>query len=140
MGEGPHLSRPEGLRPQYHFRQSPNGLCAWDVRRLVKLADPLPVVNVALADIEELDEAYWFQGFNGPPTTRSIVEHARLIEAADLKWPILLCAQGRVMDGMHRVAKALLEGRDTIQAKRFEATPEPDHIGLNPDQLPYEEA
>ncbi len=28
-------------------------------------------------------------------------------------------ADGRVMDGMHRIAKALLQGSDSIQAVRF---------------------
>lgn len=41
------------------------------------------------------------------------------------------------MDGMHRVAKAALQGRDTIEAVQFHEDPEPDHIGLGPNELPY---
>lgn len=33
------------------------------------------------------------------------------------------------MDGMHRVAKALLLGRDDIEAVQFAEDPEPDHVG-----------
>ena len=33
----------------------------------------------------------------------------------------------RVMDGMHRVARALLESRTTIRARRFRELPEPDY-------------
>ena len=36
----------------------------------------------------------------------------RKIEETDLEYPIILAADGRVMDGMHRVCKALLEGKD----------------------------
>ena len=41
------------------------------------------------------------------------------------------------MDGMHRVAKALLEERGTIDAVRFAQTPEPDHVDVDPGDLPY---
>ena len=41
------------------------------------------------------------------------------------------------MDGMHRVAKALLEGLDSVEAVRFETDPEPDYIGRKPSELPY---
>ena len=43
------------------------------------------------------------------------------------------------MDGMHRVCKAALLNRSTIEAVQFAADPEPDYIGVDPDQLPYED-
>jgi len=46
-------------------------------------------------------------------------------------------SDGRVMDGMHRVCKALLEGRETIAALQFELDPEPDFRDVQPDDLPY---
>jgi len=57
-----------------------------------------------------------------------VVEHARRIEAVDLRHPIILSASGIVMDGMHRVAKAHLLRRETIPAVRFEADPPPDRL------------
>jgi hypothetical protein len=42
-----------------------------------------------------------------------------------------------VMDGMHRVAKALLLGRTTISAVQFEARIEPDYRNCRPEDLPY---
>jgi len=44
-----------------------------------------------------------------------------------------------VMDGMHRVIKALLMNRTTIDAVRFTTDPEPDCIDIDPSQLPYDE-
>jgi hypothetical protein len=41
------------------------------------------------------------------------------------------------MDGMHRIARALLDGRSTIPAVRFETLPEPDYRNCRPDDLPY---
>ena len=124
------------LRKQYHFRPGPQGLRAWDVHRLIALADPLPVDEVPLSAIRELDEDYW--SFDGVALTcREIAEHAQLIVEADLDYPILLSSDGRVMDGMHRVAKALIEKRNGVTAKRFVHDPEPDYVGKRPDELPY---
>jgi hypothetical protein len=89
-----------------------------------------------LHHIRELDENCF--GEDEPSTWRSVVEHMRLIEEADLGFPIILSASGAVMDGMHRVAKAVLQGRDTIEAVQFSQDPEPDHIGLGPDELSYD--
>ena len=67
--------------------------------------------------------------FDEPPSWRCIVEHIQLIDAADLCFPIILCSEGRVMDGIHRVREALLAGRATIDAARFSTDPELDYIG-----------
>jgi len=130
---------PRGLRPQYHFRDSPEGLLAWDVRRLVALARDLPLERVPLERIAELGEPHWYAHGEATPTCRSVVEHCRLIAEADLAFPIVLDRAGRVMDGMHRVCRALLEGRPDVAAVRFERDPEPDHVGRDPASLPYEE-
>lgn len=123
------------MRKQYYFRTSPRGLLAWDVDRLVRLADALPPIEVPLTQILELDESW--AGDHEPATWRTMVDHIRLIEEADLSFPIILSATGAVMDGMHRAAKALLEGRASIQARQFVQDPEPDYVGLGPDHLSY---
>lgn len=128
------------MRKQYHFRPSERGLLAWDVDRLVYLSSHLPRTQVALDTIRELDEPFWFDGESDSPTCRAIAEHARLIETADLNYPIILSSDGRVMDGMHRVAKALLLGRESIEAVRFTDVLEPDYIGIQPEGLLYEES
>lgn len=128
------------MRKQYHLRPSNRGLLAWDVDRLVERAKDLPEQEVPLSEIEELDEEYWFGGEDDRATCRAVAEHARLIEEADLRHPIILSAEGRVMDGMHRVAKAYLAGQASIEAVRFEVTPDPDFVGVDADALPYDEA
>ena len=55
----------------------------------------------------------------------------------DLGFPVILSSDGRVMDGMHRIAKALLQGLEHVEAVRFIHDPEPDYIGVDPDELPY---
>jgi hypothetical protein len=41
------------------------------------------------------------------------------------------------MDGMHRVAKAAMLNVISIPARQFTQNPEPDHVGVHPDALPY---
>lgn len=125
------------MRAQYHSRQTSRGRLIWDVRRLVALAEGLPVREVPLAKIRELDEPYWFHG--EALTCRAVADHARLMNEADLSYPILLCADGRVMDGMHRVSKAYLIGLDSIRAVQFETTPAPDYVDRDLDSLPYDD-
>ena len=125
------------MRKQYHFRPSSEGLHAWDVDRLLALAAALPQEQLPLRDILELETAYWFDhGYE--PTVRAVVEHMRLVEDADLRYPIVVDPDGRLMDGMHRVAKALLLGHATIAAKRLLFLPPPDHSGVQPEDLPYD--
>ena len=127
------------MRRQYHFRPSDAGLLAWDVYRLIAISRDLPVHRVSLSAITELDEAYWWDAGSPPPTCRQVIEHMQLVEAADLQYPIILCPQGRVMDGMHRVAKALLLGKSEVAAVRLPELPSPDHVGVDPDDLCYDD-
>jgi len=66
------------------------------------------------------------------------VRHMGLVNAADLSFPVLLGADGQLMDGMHRVAKALLEGRSTVRAVQFAEQPDPDHRNVRPEELNYD--
>ena len=125
------------MRRQYHLRKTERGLLAWDVHRLMELTKDLVPHMVALADIVELDEVYWFDDHGHQPTVRNVIGHMQLVEATELTYPIILSADGRVMDGMHRIAKAILSGKSHIVAVRFGITTEPDHAGVHPDELDY---
>lgn len=126
------------MRKQYHFRPSPNGLLAWDVDRLVELTRGLRPLSIPLTEIQELREPYWY-GDGVPPTVEDVVMHCLLIEEADLRYPIILCSGRRVMDGMHRVAKARLLGQSHILAYVLPKDPVPDYVGRDPEDLPYED-
>lgn len=129
------LSKEVQLRKQYYFRPSDRGLLAWDVDRLVELSAAFPRMRVPLSGFGELDEP-WF-GKDEPGTWRNLLEHVKLMDDADLSYPIILAADGSVMDGRHRIAKAVRTGHTHIEAVRFEVDPPPDHIGKGPDDLPY---
>ena len=124
------------MRKQYHFWPGDDGLDAWAVDRLINLSASLTEEEVPVATIWEVDTVYWFDETQ-QPTVRKVLEHVRLIEEVDLSYPIILGPDGRVMDGMHRVARAILEGRETITAVRLPELPDPDFRNCRPDELPY---
>jgi hypothetical protein len=123
------------LRKHYYFRPSEDGFDAWDVERLVEVSRDFPVVEVPLSSIDEIDSVYWIGGDGSPPTVRILVKHMQLVKGANLAYPIIIGADGKVMDGMHRVAQALLEDRPTILAVKFDVQPEPDHRNIRPSDL-----
>ncbi len=129
------------MRKQYHFYSSEKGLLSWDVDKLIELTRNLPVKRISLENINEFNDVYWYglgeSTGDERPTCKNIAEHALLIKETDLKFPIILSADGRVMDGMHRVCKAYIEGKNTIEAVQFIEDPIPDHIGKHPQDLPY---
>jgi len=127
----------EGVRKQFNVWPGELGLDAWDVDRLIRLSRDLPVNDVPLDEIAEVDSDYWFRYGPIVPTVRRVVEHMRLTTEADLSYPIILASSGRVMDGMHRVARAVLEGHPTIKAVRFVTDPEPDYRNCSLEDLPY---
>lgn len=125
------------MRKQYHLWPADTGFDAWDVDRLISLSRELPIQAVTVDSVREVDTAYWFDGSTAAPTVRAVVEHARLMLDADLSFPVILGPDGRVMDGMHRIARAMLEGRKQVSAVCFLTLPEPDYRDCRPADLPY---
>jgi hypothetical protein len=101
-------------------------LLVWRKSRLWQLASALPVRKIPLQEFAaHLDGDAWFNA-EAKPTTRNVLAHCRKIIAADLRFPIILDHEGRLMDGMHRIAKAWILGKKTINTVQFTTTPEPD--------------
>ena len=125
------------VRKQYHFWPGESGLDAWDVDRLILLSCDLPIREVDLESLGEVDAVYWFNNGSELPTVRKIVEHMRLVHAVDPSHPIILGVDGRVMDGMHRIARAILDGHSSIRAVQFEDHLKPDYRNCRPEDLPY---
>jgi len=85
------------MRKQYHFWPAASGsglLDAWDVDTLIAMSAQLPVEQVEVASITELDTYYWSDGTGSSRTIRQIVGNARLILAADLSYPVILGLTG----------------------------------------------
>ncbi len=98
----------------------------WRMDQLWPLVPGLPVKKVRISDLVCFDEVCWFGGpRNILPTCRSIAEHARDIYEADLSYPIILSPKGDVLDGMHRICKAYLQGLEEIDAVQLLEMPAP---------------
>lgn len=92
--------------------------CVWTVARLIQHSKALPVFEILLAGIFIGEKV-----FKESRTARDIAEHVKRVNETDLDYPIILDPDGFIMDGWHRVIKALVEGRETIKAVRFEELP-----------------
>ena len=112
---------------QKHTRPTPFGRYVWYTERLWRLAKHLPVKSIPIENVPEFDINCWFDEKNAP-TCRAVAVHAKRIYEADLSHPIILSAEGFLMDGGHRLAKAWLLDLKEIDAVQFEITPEPDEI------------
>lgn len=94
------------------------GRNSWSVARLFELSRNLPVMEIPL---NHMSVYYIYEKL----TMREMVTHFKAVNAADLGMPIILDEDGEIMDGRHRLMKALLTGAETIKAVRFDENPIP---------------
>lgn len=97
------------------------GRHCWSVPRLFELSRSLPVMEVPL---NHLSLWYTYEKL----TLREMVMHMKAVNAADLDLPIILDEDGELMDGRHRLMRAMLNGDATIKAVRFEENPVPCQV------------
>jgi len=97
------------------------GAHSWSVSRLFELARNLPVMDIPL---NHLHLFYKYENL----TLREMVMHIKAVNDADLNMPIILDEDGEVMDGRHRLMKAMLTGAETIKAVRFDENPSPCQV------------
>jgi hypothetical protein len=100
----------------------------WNIARLWELARALTPESVETESLHGVDENLWFT--HTEPTLREVVVHAKKIANADMSYPIILDVDGSIMDGAHRIAKAMLEGRSHVRAVRFSVRPAPDVVDV----------
>jgi hypothetical protein len=106
----------------------------WNVYHLWEKAKELPQKAIEIESLKEVDKVMWFNE-KRKPTLKRVVEHMKRIKEADLSIPIILNSDGTLMDGGHRVARAILENQKTILAVQFEEMPDPDHICLFEEEI-----
>jgi hypothetical protein len=91
----------------------------WYVSKLIEATKDLPPREVSVAELLAGDDTQkavdWL--YKNEPYS---------VEEADLQYPVILSAEGVLMDGYHRLAKAAKDGLKTLPAVQFEVTPPPD--------------
>lgn len=90
----------------------------WSVARLFTLTTDMDVFEIPL---KHLNVYYTYEKL----TLREMAMHFNAVKSANLDYPIILDEDGEVMDGRHRIMKAIIDGVDTIKAVRFDKNPEP---------------
>ena len=107
-------------------RKFGNKVYKWHVPDLHAAAKDLPVKEIPTCQFN-LDVDAWF-GEASTPTIKNVIHHMKRIQNADLCEPILLSSEGHVFDGLHRLARCALEGKQFIVCQQFETNPEPFEI------------
>lgn len=99
-----------------------SGEKVWIVANLIEHAKALEVFDLPLAAVysgcavwEPVSSAY------------GLAKQMRRVLDVDTSHPVILDQEGFIMDGWHRVARALIEGKSTIKAVRFIETPPHDY-------------
>lgn len=73
-----------------------------------------------------LNETIW-----GNLTMYDIINHFRQTNEADLQYPVILSEEGWILDGWHRIVKAILNEQRYIKAVRFKKNPDFDTFTVN---------
>ena len=100
-------------------------MSSWKIAGLWESSRELDPFDFRVAQWDGFDVDCWYCGVN-TPTVRSVLQHMQRIQACDLSIPIILSETGVVMDGVHRLCKAWIEGRATVPAVQFMSNPPPD--------------
>ncbi len=89
----------------------------YNVIDLIREAEKLKVITLKVSDI--------FLYYDSPSydTFTSFVKHCEKVYNSNLKYPIILSPGNFILDGKHRLAKAIISNHETISAVRFEEMP-----------------
>ncbi|MBF0399973.1 MAG: chromosome partitioning protein ParB [Magnetococcales bacterium] len=118
----PPVVVPSGLsfQEQQYIETTDKKKSIWFVSRICDLARNLPVFDLPLVGINTWGLEPKIENWN------DWISHVNKVMNANLSHPIILSGNGEVMDGRHRIAKAILYGKKTIKAVRFNVTPDCD--------------
>jgi len=103
----------------------------WHIETLWTAALAHPAVTVLIDDLPWRDDGCLILG--EPPTWGAFAAHCARAMHADPAYPVIIGPGGDVMDGMHRIVRAIVEGKTHIEAVFLPETPPPDRIRPRPD-------
>jgi len=93
----------------------------WKTESLIELSKNLPIFRFNITKISLNEIIRWRIIY-----LKDYVNHYKRVKESDLSIPIILRSDGYVMDGWHRIIKALSKNKTTLPARQFEIDPKPD--------------
>jgi hypothetical protein len=100
-----------------------DGEKVWVVTNLIEKAKDLEPFDLPVAGIYSGSAVWSLTG-----SAYGVAAHARRALDVNTTYPVILDEEGFIMDGWHRVLRALIDGATTIKAVRFDKTPQPDYM------------
>jgi hypothetical protein len=90
----------------------------YKITDLIEASKGLEVFKIKVSDV--------FTNYGAPckDTLTDFIDHCKKVHSADLSYPILLAPDNFILDGKHRLAKAIIKGTIFIKAVRFKELPD----------------
>lgn len=109
--------------PEMATRIIDGNIFVYDSSEIYRLALSAPINMVKPTDFD-LTKMFWFANLE-QASVFEVLEHFRRIMAVSVEDPIVLAPDGSVLDGLHRIARAVLDNRSSIPARQLLVEPEP---------------
>lgn len=106
-----------------HENTYTSGKKVWFVANLIDRSKDLVPFDLPLAAIYSGPEVW-----SPVSSAYELAKQMRRVLDVDTSHSVILDQEGFIMDGWHRVARALVDGKSTIKAVRFEETPPHDYM------------
>ena len=94
----------------------------WDAGTLFKASKGLKPYDLQLSAIDLSNR------FSDYSSMANFLYQMKRVQEADLSYPIIQAPDGWIMDGYHRIVRAIFDGATTIKCIRLTVLPEPDRI------------
>lgn len=95
----------------------------WVVANLIEHAKSLDPFDLPLAAVHAGTEVW-----TPVSSAYGLAQQMRRVLDVNPDYPVILDEEGFIMDGWHRIARALVDGKATIKAVRFPQTPAHDYL------------
>jgi disulfide oxidoreductase YuzD len=107
------------------------GTNCWSVTDLWELSKDLTPFFLPISSFDyQLEKDSWFSYIDDKgnsmiqlPNLKALIQHYKRIMEADLIYPIILCPENKIMDGVHRLAKYHVLNIPQVKCVRFEEMP-----------------
>lgn len=83
---------------------------------------PTSIYTIDTKTILEEKVRWKIENFN------DFIVHFKRVSNADLSKPLIVRSDGYVMDGWHRIARAIIKGISELPQKKFTLDPRPDYF------------